>query len=87
MTRPRDTLTVTVEYHDGQEEGDSGSPYYVATNDEIGLGTDGRTFEELRANLVEALDACLGDIDTVAEYNLIPNPRIELRQQEANTKR
>jgi hypothetical protein len=32
-----------------------------------------------QANLVEALDACLGDIDTVAEYNLVPNPRVELR--------
>lgn len=79
MTPPRDTLTITIEYYDGQDEGDDGYPYYVATNDEIGLVTDGKSFEELRVNLVEALDVCLGDIDTVAEYNLIPNPRIELR--------
>jgi predicted RNase H-like HicB family nuclease len=79
MTPPRDTLQVTVEYFDGQEEGDVGYPYYVATNDEIGLVTDGKTFEELRTNLAEALDACLGDIDTITEYNLLANPRIELR--------
>lgn len=79
MMPPRDTLTITIEYYDGQEEGEDGHPYYVATNDEIGLVTDGKSFEELRLNLVEALDACLGGMDMVAEYNLIPNPRIELR--------
>jgi predicted RNase H-like HicB family nuclease len=79
MSQPNDTLYITIEYYDGQDEGDVGYPYYVATNDEIGLVTDGKTFEELRANLVEALDACLGDIDTVAEYNLVPNPHVELR--------
>jgi predicted RNase H-like HicB family nuclease len=79
MIPPRDTLYVTVEYYDGQDEGDVGHPYYVATNDEIGLVTDGKTFEELRENLVEALDACLSDMDTIAEYNLLPNPHVELR--------
>jgi predicted RNase H-like HicB family nuclease len=78
-TIPRQTLTILVEYFDGSDEGDDGLPYYVATNDEIGLVTDGRTFEELRANLADALDACLGDLDTVAEYNLVANPRVELR--------
>jgi predicted RNase H-like HicB family nuclease len=79
MTQPRDTLYVTVEYYDGQDAGDVGYPYYVASNDEIGLVTDGKTFEELRANLVEALDACLSGIDTIADYNLVPNPHVELR--------
>ncbi len=79
MPQVRDTLTITVEYFDGQAEDDVGYPYYVATNDEIGLVTDGKTFEELRRNLGEALDVCLGDIDTLAEYHLVPNPRIELR--------
>ena len=81
MTPPRDTLTITLEYYDGQAEGDVGYPYYVATNDEIGLVTDGKSFEELRVNLVEALDVWLGDIDTVAEYNLIPNPRISITME------
>ncbi|MFW5696715.1 MAG: type II toxin-antitoxin system HicB family antitoxin [Phototrophicaceae bacterium] len=79
MPQVRDTLTITVEYFDGQAEDDVGYPYYVATNDEIGLVTDGKTFEELRRNLAEALDLCLGDVDTLAEYHLVPNPRIELR--------
>lgn len=79
MTQPRDTLYVMVEYYDGRDEDDVGYPYYVASNDEIGLVTDGRTFEELRQNLIEALDACLSDTDTLAEYNLVSNPHVELR--------
>ncbi len=79
MTEPRDTLYVMVEYYDGQDEDDVGYPYYVASNDEIGLVTDGRTFEELRHNLIEALDACLSDTDTLTEYNLVSNPHVELR--------
>ncbi len=79
MTQPRDTLYVMVEYFDGHDEDDVGHPYYVASNDEIGLVTEGSTFEELRQNLIEALDACLGDTDTLAEYNLVSNPRVELR--------
>jgi len=72
-------LIIFIEYFNGQDEGDVGYPYYVATNDDIGLVTDGKTFEELRLNLRDALDACLEDIDTLTEYNLDPNPRIELR--------
>jgi predicted RNase H-like HicB family nuclease len=71
---PHDTLYVEIEYNTQDQEYD---PMYIATNDRIGLVAE--TFEELRENLKEALDACLGDIDTVAEYDLVPNPRIELR--------
>jgi predicted RNase H-like HicB family nuclease len=73
---PQDTLTIEIEYNTEDEEY---GPVYIATNDEIGLVTDGKTFEELRENLKDALDACLGDMDTLAAYDLIPNPRIELR--------
>lgn len=76
MTQPRDTLTIDVEFN--TEDQDYG-PVYIASNDDIGLVTDGQTFEELRENLKEALDASLGDIDTIAAYNLVPNPRIEIR--------
>jgi len=73
---PHDTLYINIEYNTEDKEY---GPVYIATNDIIGLVTDGETFEELRANLEEALDACLGDIDTLTTYDLIPNPRIELR--------
>jgi predicted RNase H-like HicB family nuclease len=73
---PQDTLTIEIEYNTEDEEYGA---MYIATNDEIGLVTDGRTFEELRENLKDALDACLGDMDTLAAYDLVPNPRIELR--------
>jgi predicted RNase H-like HicB family nuclease len=53
-----------------------GHPYYVASNDELGLVTDGQTFEELLANLREALELCLEDRDTVAELNLAKNLRV-----------
>lgn len=76
MDRPDEVLYITVEYD--TEDTELG-PMYIATNDRIGLVAEGGTFEELRENLKDALDACLGDIDTVAEYNLIPNPHVELR--------
>ena len=76
MQTPDTVLYIDVELN---VEDDQYGPMYIATNDRIGLVTDGHTFEELRENLKDALDACLGDIDTIAEYNLIPNPRIELK--------
>jgi hypothetical protein len=76
VKQPDSHLTIDVEYN--TEDVQYGA-VYIATNNQIGLVTDGRTFDELLANLKEALDACLGDIDTVAAYNVIPNPEIELR--------
>lgn len=76
MTQPDAILYINVEYNTEDEEY---GPVYVATNDVIGLVTEAKSFEELRENLKDALDACLGGIDTVAEYNLIANPVIELR--------
>ncbi len=73
---PHEVLYIDVEYNIEDEEY---GPMYIATNDTIGLVTDGKTFEELRQNLKEALSVCLEDIDTLSEYNLIPNPRVELR--------
>lgn len=78
MSKPADKLIVQVEYFTGQEEGDIGHPYYAASCDPIGLVTDGETFEELLANLQEALAASLDGADTLAEYNVIPNPRVIL---------
>jgi len=73
--KPKDTLYINVEYSTEDEEY---GPVYVAYSDEVSLVTDGKTFSELLKNLREAIALCLEDIDTVAQYNLVPNPRIKL---------
>ena len=78
MTQPHDTLTVTIEYFDGTAEGDVGYPYYVASCDQIGAVTDGRTLDELFANIREVVELALEDEDTVATYNVVPNPKINI---------
>lgn len=75
MAEVQDTLHVNVEYSTEDKEY---SPVYVATADEIALVTDGDTFEEMLANLREALAGCLEDTDTVKDFNLVPNPRAVL---------
>jgi predicted RNase H-like HicB family nuclease len=76
MAEPISTLYIDVQHNTEDEEY---GPVYIATNDQIGLVADGKSFEELLQNLREALDACLGEIDTVAAYNLVPHPYVELR--------
>ena len=76
MNDVRDTIHVNVEYFDGQEEGDVGYPYYVASCVEITATTDGETLDELIQNVREMIELYLEDTDTIAEFNLIPNPRI-----------
>ena len=76
MSDVRDTIHVNVEYFDGQEDGDVGYPYYVASCVEITATTDGETLDELIRNVREMIELYLEDTDTVAAFNLIPNPRI-----------
>lgn len=76
MGKLQDVLYIDVEY--STEDEDYGG-VYVATNRDLHLVADGQTFEELLANLKDALAACLEDTDTVAEFNLVPNPHVELR--------
>jgi predicted RNase H-like HicB family nuclease len=78
---PDDTLHVIVEYFDGQAEGDVGYPYYVASCSQIGAVTDGRTLDELLRNLREAIELALEGEDTVAVYNVVPNPRISITME------
>lgn len=77
-SEPRDTLHIRVEYFTGHEEGDDdvGYPYYVASCEEIVAVTDGRTWSELLKNIREMVRASLEGDDTIAVYNLVPNPRI-----------
>lgn len=76
MSEVRDALHIRVEYFDGQEEGDTGYPYYVASCDELVAVTDGRTWHELLQNIQSMITASLEDEDTVAMYNLVSHPRI-----------
>jgi len=78
MSEVRDTLPVRVEYFTGFEEGedDVGHPYYVASCEEIVAVTDGKTWSELMQNIHEMIEAALDGEDTIATYNLAPNPRI-----------
>jgi predicted RNase H-like HicB family nuclease len=81
MTQPSDTLHITVEYYDGQAEGDDGHPYYVAACEEIVAVTDGQTWNELMKNIQEMIAGALEGEDTVAVYNLVPNPRIVITME------
>jgi predicted RNase H-like HicB family nuclease len=79
---PEETLEIQIEYFTGtEEEDDIGHPYYVASNDTVGVVTDGETFEELLVNLKEALETAMEGEDTLALYNVAPNPRIILRME------
>ncbi len=78
MAKPQDTLVINVVY--STEDKDYG-PVYVATNDQIGLVTDGKTFEELVSNLREALAVCLDDAEALKQFNLVADPRIVLMME------
>ena len=55
-------------------------PYYVAACEEIVAVTDGRTWHELMQNIQSMIAASLEGEDTVAVYNLVPNPGIVITQ-------
>jgi predicted RNase H-like HicB family nuclease len=76
MTQVRDTIHVNVEYFDGQEEGDVGYPYFVASCEEIAATTDAITLDELFKNIREMIEVHLEDPETVAAGDLAPNPHI-----------
>ena len=76
MPEPSDTLHILVEFFDGQDEDDDGNPYYVASCDAVGGVTDGQTWNELMRNIEEMMDAALVGEDTIAAYNVVPNPRL-----------
>jgi predicted RNase H-like HicB family nuclease len=74
MSTVRDTVEIKVEVTHDDEYG----TVYVATNDELGLVTDGQTFEALLDNLREALDLCLQD---AAELNIARKPRVVITME------
>ncbi|MEO8397223.1 MAG: hypothetical protein ABI700_29780 [Chloroflexota bacterium] len=78
MDTLKQTVYVKVEYFAGQEDGDVGHPYYVASSDDLHFVTDGETFEELLANIRECLDLTLKDSDSVAEYHVAADAKVQL---------
>ena len=86
MAKPKDAIHVSVEYSTEDEEY---GPVYVATCEEIAVVTDGKTLDELLANLREAISVHLQDTDTVKQFGIIANPRLiitlELPQGYAQT--
>jgi predicted RNase H-like HicB family nuclease len=81
MTQPSNTLHIIVEYYSGQDAGDDGHPYYVASCEEIVAVTDGRTWGELMKNIQEMIAVSLEGEDTITMYNLVPNPRIVITME------
>jgi predicted RNase H-like HicB family nuclease len=78
MVEVNDTIHVNVEYSTEDEEY---GPVYVASCVEIAAVTDGKTLDELFRNIVEMIHGHLEDTDTVAEFNLVPNPRIVITME------
>ena len=74
MSKVRDTVEIKIEVTQDEDYG----TVYVATNDELGLVTDGETFETLLDHLREALELCLKD---AAELNIAPKPRVLLTME------
>lgn len=74
MSTVRDSIEIRVEVTQDENYG----TVYVATNDELGLVTDGETFELLLDNLREALALCLED---AAELNVAPKPRVVITME------
>lgn len=81
MSEPRDTIHVNVEYFNGQEEGDVGYPYFVASCKEIAAVTDATTLDELLTNIREMIELILEDDVSVREFNLTQNPRIVIKME------
>jgi predicted RNase H-like HicB family nuclease len=72
----QDTVEITVEITDDEDYG----TVYVASNDELGLVTDGQTFEELLDHLREVLELCLEEAE---ELNFVAAPRVILKMEMA----
>lgn len=74
MDKGRDTVEIKVEVTQDVEYG----TVYVATSDQLGLVTDGESFEALLDNLREALALCLAD---AAELNIAAKPRVVITME------
>jgi predicted RNase H-like HicB family nuclease len=87
MSTVKKTIYVSVEYFTGRDEGDDGVSYYVASSDDLMFTTEGETFEELLKNIRECLVLCLQDTDSVTEFNVAPDARVQLVMDLSNHRR
>lgn len=78
MADAKTLVQIRMEYFSGNEEGDDGTPYYVASSDDLLFTTQAETFEALLDNLRECLILCLRDTDSVAEYGVASDAHIRL---------
>ncbi len=78
---PKDSIIIRVEHFDGQDEDDVGYAYYVATSDDLHFVTHGATFEELMRHIRECLQLCLLDTDSVEEYGVLPNAKVQIMME------
>jgi predicted RNase H-like HicB family nuclease len=69
----REVVHVGVEYSTEDEEY---GPVYIASCLELAVVAYGKTLDELLGNLRDAIASHLANVDTLAQYNLVPNPRI-----------
>jgi len=78
MPKSGSALHVRVEQFTGLEQNgdDVGHPYFVASCREIVAVTDGDNWNDLLRNIHEMVAASLEREDTVAVYNLVPNPEV-----------
>ncbi len=76
MSEVKDTVFVTIEYHDGHE--DDGTPYFVASCDDLMFTTEAETFEQLLENIGECLDITLKVDDPITAFGVVPNARVKL---------
>jgi predicted RNase H-like HicB family nuclease len=66
MSEVNDTIHINVEYFDGNDDGDVGYPYYVASCVEIAAITDAPSLDKLLKNIREMIETHLEDVDSVA---------------------
>lgn len=77
MNTPSDTLHIRVEYFTAIDDGDdTGTPYYVASCEEIVAVTSAPIWGELMRRIHQMVDTSLDGEDTEQVYNLIANPRV-----------
>lgn len=69
----REVVHVYVEYSTEDEEY---GPVYIASCLELDVVVYGKTLDDLLTALREGIAAHLENVDTVAQYRLVPHPRI-----------
>jgi hypothetical protein len=81
MSELKDTVYFTVEYADGTDEGDSGTPYFVAHSDQLHAVTDAETWGLLMKHILEVTALALNGEDPAAFGLSTASPRIVITME------